>query len=337
MIRYRNIIPLVIFILSLFSGYLYKTGKDARIDKMIREAASNEQPLILVDFGHHIFNGLRAYDFSGNNAPILNSTSKYPWSGLSYHYSLDGRIIFVMYSKIGDMKTYVSLDLPDSQLHPVMETHADDFIQYVSPARFNYHKHLWRALYDDENFYFRHLITGETIYPETNREFPWFQLTDSAIDDVKLFMSDDGRNAYAMVDVTNSTGATSRIVWRYDLLEDQWIELVEDSEIIDMYVGSNEDVLGLFLWDGLNMITRFINSHTGDEILEIKDAILPSIGRRWAACVDQSCLPDVSILVYNMENDWEEHVIDIPYQVSPRAGNMPLSAVSMIVYEPGVE
>jgi hypothetical protein len=131
----------------------------------------------------------------------------------------------------------------------------------------------------------------------------------------------NGSSVYLLMDRFNETTSTSPSMvlpisdlWKYNVDTMSWTRIFDgtDEPYMD-YACYGSDGLRIAIASIETPVTYFIDAESGERIHTIENESNPAIGRRWAVCTGYTEDDHQAIFLYDMHNDWERYVIELPY------------------------
>lgn len=304
--RWRFIFPIIVLVIVIIAGYGVVSNRRIAVNRMFDEAGRKGEPIIFFKVSRPSF---LCYVLSPNHEPVR------------------------LFSRDMGPKLYYPVFSQDGTLHLLQE--------YSSP--FPEHVNRWEIAFPDIHTYQSDGWSTDFFGGLNSIDFPVFGsdkfLLGISDDEYKILEIESGEytnnifetpppfRLYSPVNFSPeifkispdktvivaresySTGFLLWNIWRYDIPEGAWSEVLEKQEGHLIIVGPEGRVMGISNTQVTPHETNFVDGVTGEllhTVLNIHGCIIDD---RWIAC--QPIMGSGELLLIDMEDDWKEYRIDL--------------------------
>lgn len=328
------LLPVLALVISVAAGWISADKRMNRVENFIQASFDKDEPVIVSWDPDRLEWPVRLTNLNGDSVNLGTVNVGSNWMDTTLIQTGDNRILFWYYARNKRWVELWEIQLPSGKpLHistwdraeHVSET-TDSFLRGYRYGVSNRSSQFQLEVIDGDVFLRDSLNNTSTPVFET--WFPFWDSGERTIQEQLMYSIPSSGNKIFLTPFEYDEEAGERIFWKYDIENDNWEEWLTWTSAPSIVLNPEGTVAALTgaRTPTVPNIIEFLDVETKEILHRERNASSPVLGDRWAVCYDESGSGSPKLIVFDMENEWEQHDIML--------SSVTMSVYSYILLEP---
>jgi hypothetical protein len=303
--KYKYFLPVLIFLFAWVSSFFIVFNRRNTFTKMLDKAGSEQLPIIWVRSVNQSVPDWYISTIDKNAVKLVPVDVRVSVSNIIFTDDGVIRISTCWSDNPGSAISFWNIQMPDIYAQKDSQIIQNEFNMNSFLSQEQGEKYV--AIYNPNGIQIEDFGTGETSYIQIINLPPSYSGFDQ-------LSSGEMKIDSALTTIIYKEGNWGErcIIWRYDISDGTWTEIIRREFIPFFSVGPNARIIGLKFDRSGPSESIFIDGHTGETLHTIYGMDKFIIGQKWIACSEGVSGNQRGIVLIDMENNWEEHRLTFP-------------------------